>query len=217
MRLLWVLRPRSESAWRGMTTKAATRSTLNTVSMRPRYAGQLALPSRPQCSWGLMRMALSMRLESLLRWARESLKETAWAGQSRGSIADGLPTLGSSPQTSQEANHWPSDGTGRQVRLLRGLPPWKIPCQCRLRRFGLGLGSSRVFFKPYPANHFTHCAADAMMQLRHDGLRPEDVASIRVGVASPTVRTIGEPLAGKRRPATGYQAQFSGRMWLQRR
>lgn len=67
-----------------------------------------------------------------------------------------------------------------------------------------------VFFKPYPANHFTHAAADAIIALRREGLEPNDVERIRVGVAGPTVRTIGQPIDGKRRPANGYQAQFSG-------
>lgn len=68
----------------------------------------------------------------------------------------------------------------------------------------------RLHFKPYPANHFTHAAIDAMIALRDDGLKPQDVESITVGVASATVRTIGEPPDAKRAPATGYQAQFSG-------
>jgi 2-methylcitrate dehydratase PrpD len=67
-----------------------------------------------------------------------------------------------------------------------------------------------VFFKPYPANHFTHAAADAAMELRSRGLDPATVDRVRVGVASATVRTIGQPIEVKRRPATGYQAQFSG-------
>jgi 2-methylcitrate dehydratase PrpD len=67
-----------------------------------------------------------------------------------------------------------------------------------------------VFFKPYPANHFTHAAADAIMALRREGLSAVDVQHIRVGVATPTVRTIGQPIEAKRRPRTGYQAQFSG-------
>lgn len=67
-----------------------------------------------------------------------------------------------------------------------------------------------IFYKPYPANHFTHCVADAAMALRERGVRPGDVAEIRVGVAGPTVRTIGEPIEVKRAPETGYQAQFSG-------
>ena len=67
-----------------------------------------------------------------------------------------------------------------------------------------------IFFKPYPANHFTHTALDAATRLREDGLRPQDVESIELGVASATVRTIGEPLKTKQQPETGYQAQFSG-------
>ncbi|MFW6204704.1 MAG: MmgE/PrpD family protein, partial [Actinomycetota bacterium] len=51
-----------------------------------------------------------------------------------------------------------------------------------------------IFYKPYPANHFTHCVADAAMALRDRGVRPGDVAEMRLGVAGPTVRTIGEPL-----------------------
>lgn len=67
-----------------------------------------------------------------------------------------------------------------------------------------------IFFKPYPANHFTHTTVDAGRALAARGLTPERVASVTVGVASSTVRTIGEPAAVKRAPETGYQAQFSG-------
>jgi 2-methylcitrate dehydratase PrpD len=77
-----------------------------------------------------------------------------------------------------------------------------------------GLGTSwsvpGIFFKPYPANHFTHAGIDAALRLRASGLRPEDIKWIRLGVAGPTVRTIGEPLDVKRAPMTGYQGQFSG-------
>lgn len=66
-----------------------------------------------------------------------------------------------------------------------------------------------IFFKPYPANHFTHATIDAAMQLRADGVTPEQIDSIEVGVAASTVRTIGEPLAVKQAPDTGYMAQFS--------
>jgi 2-methylcitrate dehydratase PrpD len=66
-----------------------------------------------------------------------------------------------------------------------------------------------IFLKPYPANHFTHATIDAALQLRAEGVTPEDIASIEVGVAGPTVRTIGEPLAVKQAPDTGYMAQFS--------
>lgn len=67
-----------------------------------------------------------------------------------------------------------------------------------------------IFFKPYPANHFTHTAVDAASALRQRGVTPDQVAWAKLGVAGPTVRTIGEPLAIKQAPETGYQAQFSG-------
>ena len=76
-----------------------------------------------------------------------------------------------------------------------------------------GLGETwclpEVHYKPYPANHFTHAVADAAMALRAAGLRPEDVESVVIGVPTPTVRTVGEPIEGKRRPLSGYHAKFS--------
>ena len=67
-----------------------------------------------------------------------------------------------------------------------------------------------IFFKPYPANHFTHAGIDAALALREQGVSLDDVEALSLGVAEPTVRTIGEPIDVKRAPATGYQAQFSG-------
>lgn len=66
-----------------------------------------------------------------------------------------------------------------------------------------------IVFKPYPANHFTHTTIDAVAALRRGGLRPEDVREVTVGIAGPTVRSVGEPIDVKRAPETGYQAQFS--------
>lgn len=67
-----------------------------------------------------------------------------------------------------------------------------------------------IFFKPYPANHFTHTAVDAGRRLRERGVRIEQVAAIELRVPSAVIRTIGEPIEVKRAPETGYQAQFSG-------
>jgi 2-methylcitrate dehydratase PrpD len=89
-------------------------------------------------------------------------------------------------------------GELRVEELTRGLgepEAWEVP---------------RVFFKPYPANHFTHAGIDAALELRAQGVTPDDIDRIVLGVATPTVRTIGEPIDAKRAPATGYQAQFSG-------
>ena len=66
-----------------------------------------------------------------------------------------------------------------------------------------------IFFKPYPANHFTHAGIDAALALRADGISADDIESVTIGVAAPTVRTIGEPIEVKRAPETGYMAQFS--------
>lgn len=67
-----------------------------------------------------------------------------------------------------------------------------------------------IVFKPYPANHFTHTAIDAAIALRKRGVDVDDIASVTLGVAAPIVHTIGEPIEVKRRPETGYMAQFSG-------
>ncbi|MEV0378903.1 MmgE/PrpD family protein [Nonomuraea sp. NPDC050643] len=67
-----------------------------------------------------------------------------------------------------------------------------------------------IFFKPYPANHFTHAAIDAAIGLREQGLDPARVERLTLGVPAPVIRTIGQPIEAKRAPDTGYQAQFSG-------
>ncbi|MDD9207557.1 MmgE/PrpD family protein [Georgenia sp. 10Sc9-8] len=67
-----------------------------------------------------------------------------------------------------------------------------------------------IFFKPYPANHFTHAGIDAAIRMREAGLRPQDVESVVLGTAAHAARTIGEPIEVKRRPKSGYQGQFSG-------
>ncbi|MFW0785975.1 MmgE/PrpD family protein [Gordonia sp. CPCC 206044] len=67
-----------------------------------------------------------------------------------------------------------------------------------------------IFFKPYPANHFTHAAVDAAAELREQGIGADDVAELILGVPEQNKRTIGEPIEVKRTPETGYMAQFSG-------
>jgi 2-methylcitrate dehydratase PrpD len=77
-----------------------------------------------------------------------------------------------------------------------------------------GLGTewetASCFVKPYPTNVFTHTGIDAAVALRERGLRPEEVESVRIGVAAATLRTIAEPRDAKIRPESGYHAQFSG-------
>src|SRR5690606_32796008 len=59
-----------------------------------------------------------------------------------------------------------------------------------------------IFFKPYPANHFTHAGIDAARRLRESGLRPDEIARIELQVAAAPHRTIGAPIEVKRRPET---------------
>lgn len=77
-----------------------------------------------------------------------------------------------------------------------------------------GLGeiwhTNSVHIKPYPCNHFTHCAIDAAMELRARGVTPSEVRELRLGVPRPVLRTIAEPPADKARPTTGYSGAFSG-------
>lgn len=77
---------------------------------------------------------------------------------------------------------------------------------------GLGVRWSvpDIFFKPYPANHFTHAAVDAAAALRQRGVTPDQVERLTLGVPAPTFPTIGDPIEVKRAPETGYMAQFSG-------
>ncbi|MCY3910360.1 MAG: MmgE/PrpD family protein [bacterium] len=70
--------------------------------------------------------------------------------------------------------------------------------------------ADNIFYKPYPANHFTHTGIDAAIALRSRGVGPDDIATATLEVAPPTVRTIGEPIEAKRKPESGYHAQFSG-------
>lgn len=68
-----------------------------------------------------------------------------------------------------------------------------------------------IFFKPYPANHFTHAAIDAALRLREKyDLQPDAIQSIHLGAATAPLRTIGEPREQKIRPLSGYHAKFSG-------
>lgn len=66
-----------------------------------------------------------------------------------------------------------------------------------------------VFFKPYPANHFTHAAIDAGAALRRSGVSADQIVRLTLGVPEAAKRTIGEPIEVKRKPETGYMAQFS--------
>ena len=68
----------------------------------------------------------------------------------------------------------------------------------------------RTVYKPYPSNHFTHPGIDCALALRAQGVSPDDIEWAELGVAVPTLRTIGEPREEKISPRTPYHAKFSG-------
>lgn len=77
-----------------------------------------------------------------------------------------------------------------------------------------GLGETwetkRVAVKPFPACHFTHAFADAVLAIRSDyGISADDVESIHCLIADGEVKTVCEPLERKRAPQSAYEAQFS--------
>lgn len=77
-------------------------------------------------------------------------------------------------------------------------------------RLGAHWEFRRVFYKPYPTNHFTHAGIDAALELRKRPLDLSDIVSIELGAPGPTLRTIAEPPAQKAAPPTPYAAKFSG-------
>lgn len=79
-------------------------------------------------------------------------------------------------------------------------------------RLGTHWETPGIFYKPYPANHFTHAGIDAALALKaeHGPFNPDDIEAIELGVAGATLRTIAEPPEVKANPPTGYAARFSG-------
>ncbi len=69
----------------------------------------------------------------------------------------------------------------------------------------------RMFYKPYPTNHFTHFGIDAALHMRTKyQLDPADIVRVEYGAAAPTLRTIAEPPDEKAKPRSGYHGKFSG-------
>ena len=68
----------------------------------------------------------------------------------------------------------------------------------------------RVWYKPYPTNHFTHAGIDAALAIIAQGVDPADVEAMELGVPQPVLRTIAQPPDLKARPTSPYTARFSG-------
>ncbi len=91
---------------------------------------------------------------------------------------------------------------------LGGVLPAGVAERCT-ERLGELWEMRNVALKPYPCCHFNHSFADAMLRLRAEGLRPEDVAKITALIGEGQVKVVCEPEASKKAPANSYDAQFS--------
>ena len=94
------------------------------------------------------------------------------------------------------------EGKGLLDCFGRGLDCDAAPFDSLGRTFDLtGIGIS---VKPYPCGGLTHAAVDAVLELRQEGLRPDQVDSMRVGVTSQVFDRIMNAL-----PANGIESKFS--------
>jgi 2-methylcitrate dehydratase PrpD len=66
-----------------------------------------------------------------------------------------------------------------------------------------------ICYKAYPCNVFTHALVDAALRFRAQGVDATQVIAIRIGLAGPSWRAVGDPIDEKRRPRTPYHAKFS--------
>lgn len=101
--------------------------------------------------------------------------------------------------------------TGR-FGLYRAFVGADDDCDYDLATAGLGTDWQllRTAIKPYPACHLTHGCIDAAIAIAtRRPLRVEEIESVTALVAPETVPTVCEPLDGKRRPKSAYDAQFS--------
>lgn len=94
------------------------------------------------------------------------------------------------------------EGKGLLDCFGRGLDCDAAPFESLGRTFDLtGIGIS---VKPYPCGGLTHAAVDAVLELRQEGLLPDQVDSMRVGVTSQVFDRIMNAL-----PANGIESKFS--------
>jgi len=69
--------------------------------------------------------------------------------------------------------------------------------------------SAEMAFKPYACGTMAHPYIDCARKLVHEGLKVEDVVSIRCKTAEGIVHRLWEPLSNKQNPPNGYAAKFS--------
>ena len=187
----------------------ATRSSSSTASTPPRSAARWAARSPRRCSRRWTRTGMLAR-------ARASPPRMA-SGHHRGqphrrhrqaaALRLGRPRRRSTAAAAGPAGlHRPADGAGGPVRLLPGVAARQVR---RRRRSPTGSGSDwavpGIFFKPYPANHFTHAADRRGARAAGAGRHPGDGRAHRRSACRPrrsAPSASRSRSSGPRRPAT---------------
>lgn len=67
----------------------------------------------------------------------------------------------------------------------------------------------QVSIKPYPSCHFAHGLIDCAIALKNDGLKADEIKSIRCFVDEVPISFICDPLEAKYTPNSAYEAKFS--------
>src|SRR6516165_900085 len=182
----------------------------NAVRMRWRSAVRWpALPWRRGCS-GSMPTALRTRSGSPSAWRAARLKPTVPEARSSVFSQDGLLSAIQAACLAKAGVDGPAQAFEGRYGFYRCFLDGAF--DPAVLAGGLGehweVGSLR--FKPYPSNYYTHAGIDAALALSRRGLKPEQVQSAELAVATPMLRTMGEPLVRKRAPRSAYEAKFSG-------
>jgi len=177
-------------------------SVLGTVAAAGAAANAMGLSAEQTAhAYGIAGSAASGIIEYLADGSSTKRMHAGWAAQA-GIRAAMLARAGfDGPATVFEGTHG----------LFRAFAPSLTTPEFHHLTDGLGSRwiAADVAFKPYACGTMTQPYIDCMLNLRRQGLTPEDVASVVCEVGEGTVHRLWEPLALKQSPPSPYGAKFS--------
>ena len=147
-------------------------------------------------------------------WRPASSRPTAPAAPSSGCTAAGPRTPASAAARAGRARaHRPADGPGGTLRLLPGLAARRVATPTRSSAGSASRWSvPGIFFKPYPANHFTHAAHRRGRRPARAGARPRRRSSDSCSASPrPTCAPSGSRSRSSVRPRPATWPSSAGR------
>ena len=154
----------------------ATRSSSSTASTPPRSAARWAARSPRRMLLGPgRRRACSTRSGVAASMASGIIEANRTGGTVKRLHCGWAAHAGGHRRPAGPARlHRPAHRAGGAVRLLRGLAARRVRRRPRSPTASATTWAvPGIFFKPYPANHFTHAAIDAGLRAARAGRRPE--------------------------------------------